>query len=107
MCSLGFISMEESETNRPAGNHALKIFASYVASIVALIFSVLLILIAGTDLGVDQELIRNINKGTPVIAIGLSLLIHFLAKHDLLKVFTVYITILLFTFVAYLGTYFL
>ena len=99
--------MEESETNRPTRNHALKIFASYVASIVALIISVLLILIAGRELGVDQELIRKINMGTPVIAIGLSLLIHFLAKHDLLKVFTVYITILFFTFVAYLGTYFL
>ena len=99
--------MDESEVKKQATNLALKILASYLVSIAALIFSVVTALVAARELGADKDLIRKMNMGTPVIAIGLSLLVHFLTKHAIVKALTISISILFFCFTAALVTQFL
>ena len=97
--------MNDPEVDSQARNLALKILASYVASIAALILAVLLLLIAAREFGVDKDLIRIVNMGTPVVAIGLSLLIHFLTNHKLRRSVTVSAVILLFSMITAMVAY--
>jgi 3-hydroxyisobutyrate dehydrogenase-like beta-hydroxyacid dehydrogenase len=85
-------------TERKANNLAFKLLGSYLISIALLIASILVALVAAKDFGVDQDLVRKANMGTPVIAIALSLVIHYVVKQRVKSAFKVSIGIFVLSF---------